>query len=116
MSERRISVFQTAICDASRFKAQSRRLRRFGSLPFFARSLLAAQYFRMRSDIARRFAGVSRCVASARLGTGSFSFAGRITLVGRDDVSECVVVDGVVVSMLAGARLRGVAGASSMPN
>src|SRR3972149_11851294 len=83
---------------------------------FFDRSLLAAQYLRMRSDIARRFAGVSRCVPSARLGAGSLGFAGRITLVGLDDVSECAVVDGVVASVLAAARLRSVAGAISMPN
>src|SRR5829696_6015523 len=84
--------------------------------PFLARSLLAAQYLRMRSDIARRFAGVSRCVPSARLGTGSFGFAGRIALGGLDDVSGCVVVDGVVASMLTAPRLPGVAGAISMPN
>ena len=84
--------------------------------PFLAGSLLAAQYLRMRSDIARRFAGVSRCVPSARLGAGSFGFAGWIPLVGLDDVPECVVVDGVVASMLAAARLGDVAGAISMPN
>ena len=33
---------------------------------FLTMSLLAAQYLRMRSDIARRFAGVSRCVFSRR--------------------------------------------------
>jgi len=54
----------------------------------------------MRSDIARRFAGVSRCVPSARLGAGSFGFAGRITLVGLDDVSKCAAVDGFVASVL----------------
>src|SRR5436190_6954378 len=82
---------------------------------FFARSLLAAQSLRMRSDIARRFAGLSLCVAWG-LGTGSFGFAGRITLVGLDDASECAVVDGIGASVLAAARWRGVAGAISMPN
>ena len=84
--------------------------------PFVARLLLAAQYLRMRSDIARRFAGVSRCVPWARLGAGSFGFADWITLVGLDDVSRCAAVDGLVASALTGARLGGVAGAMSMPN
>jgi hypothetical protein len=33
---------------------------------FFSRSLRAAQYLRMRSDIARRFAAVSRCGPARR--------------------------------------------------
>ena len=110
------ALFQTAIC-----RALGSRLRAGGygdseGFRFFARSRRAAQYFRMRSDIARRFVGVSRCPLSARLGTGVFGFASRITLVGLDDVSGGVVVDGVVASILAAVHWRGVAAAISMPN
>jgi len=83
---------------------------------FFDRAFLAAQCLRMRSDIARRFAGVSRLVPSRRLRAGSFGFAGRITLAGLDDVSMCAAVDGLVASVLTAARLGGAAGAMSMPN
>ena len=63
---------------------------------FFIRPLLAAQYLRMRSDIARRFAGVSRSVLSRRLSAGSFSFTGRVIPACLDDPSalaEVVRVD-----------------------
>ncbi len=61
MSERRISVFQTATCHALRFRgAKPAAYDELEAFCFFTRSLLAAQYLRMRSDIARRFAGVSR--------------------------------------------------------
>ena len=70
----------------------------------------------MRSDIARRFAGVSRCLPSRRLGAGAFGFAGRLTFVGLDDVSRCAAVDGFVASVRAAARFGGVSGAISMPN
>ena len=81
----------------------------------FPLSLFAAQYLRMRSDIARRFAGVSRCVPSARLDAGSFGFAGRITLFGLDDVSERAAGDGFGATVLTAARV-GSTGAISMPN
>ena len=86
-----------------------------GAFCFFTWTLRAAQYLRMRSDIARRFAGVSRCVLSRRLSAGSFGFAGRVTLVGRDDASELAEVDRFVATVLAAARF-GFAGAISMPN
>src|SRR3989304_107545 len=83
---------------------------------FFTRSLLAAQYLRMRSDIARRFAGVSRCFPSRRLDVGSLSFAGLLTFVCLDDAFEPAAVDGFVATVLTAARFGGVAGAISMPN
>ena len=80
---------------------------------FFIRSLLAAQYARMRSDIARRFAGVSRCFRSRRLGAGSSRFAAGVTLVCLDEGSEWADVDPFVANPLAGV---GIGGAISMPN
>ena len=82
---------------------------------FFTRSLRAARYLRMRSDIARRFAGVSRCVPSRRFGAGSFGFAGRTNLVVLDEGSELTNVDRFVATPLTAARL-GDDGAISMPN
>ncbi len=64
----------------------------------------------MRSDIALRFAAVSRRVPTARLGAGSLGLGGRITFVDLDDVSECAMVEDVVASVLTAARWRGVAG------
>src|SRR5438552_10280181 len=83
---------------------------------FFTKSLLVAQYLRMRSDIARRFAGVSRCVLSRRWGAGSFGFAGRITPAALDDASALPDLDRFVATSPAAARAGVVAGAISMPN
>ena len=60
----------------------------------------------MRSDIARRFAGVSRRFLACRSSAGSFGFDDPLTRVRVDDVSDCTVVDGVVAS---DERARGVA-------
>src|ERR1700681_1790646 len=70
----------------------------------------------MRSDIARRFAGVSRCLPSRRLGAGSFDFAGPVTLVCLDDASSVAELTRVVATPLSAACFGGVAGAISMPN
>src|SRR5215203_5888263 len=86
------------------------------SFCFFTKSLLAAQYLRMRSDIARRFAGVSRCVLSRRLGVGSFGFAHRIKPAALDDASALSDIDRFVATSPAAARAGIVAGAISMPN
>ena len=83
---------------------------------FFIRPLLAAQYLRMRSDIARRFAGVSRCVLWRRLGAGSFAVEGRITPASLNDASTLAEVDRFVPTSAAAARAGGVADAISMPN
>ena len=71
---------------------------------------------RMRSDIARRFAGVSRCFPSRRLGVGSLSFAGLLTFVCPDDAFELAAADGFVATVLTAAHFGGLAGAISMPN
>src|SRR5215204_1161315 len=84
--------------------------------PFLAGSLLAAQYLRTRSDIARRFAGVSRCVLSRRLGAGAFGFAGRVEPAALDDASALPERDRFVATSPAAARAGIVAGAISMPN
>ena len=70
----------------------------------------------MRSDIARRFAGVSRRLPSRRLGAGSVGFAGLLTFVCPDDVFALAAVDGFVATVMTAARFGGVAGAISMPN
>jgi hypothetical protein len=83
---------------------------------FFARPLRAAQYLRMRSDIARRLAGIRRCFPSRRLGVGSLSFAGLLIFVCLDDAFELAAVDGFVATVLTAAHFGGIAGAISMPN
>lgn len=81
---------------------------------FFVAALRAAQYLRMRSAIARRFAGVNRGVpprcVGARVGVADMVNAG-----GFDDTADLVAVDGFVTRVLAAAR-RGGDGAISMPN
>jgi hypothetical protein len=72
-----------------------------------ARSLGAAQNLRMRSDIARRFAGVSRCLTSRRLGAGSFDFAVRVPLVCPDDASG--VAEVTRAPRKGGRQLEGIA-------
>lgn len=83
---------------------------------FFTMSLRAAQYLRMRSDIARRFAGVSRCVFSRRVRAGSFGFAGRVTPACLDDPSALAEVDRVDATWPDAVRFAGIVGAISMPN
>ena len=70
----------------------------------------------MRSDIARRFAGVSRCLFSRRLSAGSFGFAGRITPARLDDPSALAEVDRFDATSPDAARFGGIVGAISMPN
>jgi len=70
----------------------------------------------MRSDIVRRFAGVSRRFPSLRLGAGSVSFAGLLTFICLDDVFALAAVDGFVATVLTAARFGAGAGAISMPN
>src|SRR6184192_198879 len=83
---------------------------------FFIRPLLAAQYLRMRSDIARRFAGVSRCALSRRLRAGSFSFPGRVKPACLDDTSALTERDGVDATSPDAVRFAGIVGTISMPN
>lgn len=80
------------------------------------RARLVAQSSRMRSDIARRFAGVSRCAPSRRLDAGSLSFCAPLTLIGFDDAFAFPAVAGFVATVLAAARFRGVTDAISIPN
>src|SRR6266545_4028672 len=81
---------------------------------FFIRPLLADQYLRMRSDIARRFAGVSRSVLSRRL--SAFSFTGRVIPACPDDPSALAKVARVDATSPDAARFAGIVGAISMPN
>jgi hypothetical protein len=82
---------------------------------FFTWSRLAAQYLRMRSDIARRFAGVSRFL-SRRSSAGSFGFDGGITPACLDDPSALTELDRFDGTSPDAARFGGIAGAISMPN
>jgi hypothetical protein len=70
----------------------------------------------MRSDIARRFAGVSRCVFSRRLRAGSFGFAARVTPACVDNPSASAEVERLEATSPDAARFGGLAGAISMPN
>src|SRR5437762_2020845 len=70
----------------------------------------------MRSDIARRFAGVSRCLPSRLLGADSFDFAGGVTLVCLDDAFDLAEVNRFVATPLAAASFGDGADAISMPN
>lgn len=79
---------------------------------FFTKSLLAAQYLRIRSDTARRFAGVRPlCLLAPREGTGAFSFAGRATAASLDDASGLPTSVRFVATLPAVARFGGVAAA-----
>ena len=66
----------------------------------------------MRSDIARRFAGVSRCVPARRFGAGALRLIGAITLVSLANASDVVATDGFLSIVLSAAG----GGAISMPN
>ena len=70
----------------------------------------------MRSDTARRFAGVSCCFPSRRLDGGSLSVAGLLTFVCPDDAFEFAAVGSFVATVLTAARFGGSAGAISIPN
>ena len=83
---------------------------------FFFFSRHAAQYFRMRADIARRLAGVNRCFPSRRSGEDLIGFAGRMAFVCLDDASKCTGVDGFVAGGRPAERFGTVARAISMPN
>ena len=83
---------------------------------FFIKAFLAAQYFFMAADTARRFAGVSNGFPARRVGAGFLGFVGLINVVRLDDASELAAVDGFVVILLAAARFGCVVGAISMPN
>ncbi len=70
----------------------------------------------MRSDIARRFAGVSLCLFSRRLRAGSFGFAGRVTPTCLGDPSALADVDRFDATSPDAARFGDIVGAISMPN
>lgn len=70
----------------------------------------------MRSEMARRFAGVSRGFLALRFGAGFLGFAGPANVVRLEGLSEFTPIDGFVVILLAATRFDGVVGAISMPN
>ena len=73
------------------------------SFVFFLKALRAAQYFFMRADTARRFAGVMNGFPARSLGAGFLGFAGLGEVVRLDGSSEFAAVDGFVVILPAAA-------------
>jgi hypothetical protein len=70
----------------------------------------------MRSEIARRFAGVNRFVPPRRLDAGSLSFRAPPTFIGFDNAVAFPADANFAATVLSAARLRGVAEAISIPN
>ena len=83
---------------------------------FFVKALRAAQYFFMRADTARRFAGVMNGFPARSVGAGLLGFADVVEVVRLDDSFEIARVGGCGVILLAAARFGCGAGAISMPN
>ena len=102
----------SASCDHASTVPQSRAV----GFQVSRRALLLAQNSRIRSDSARRFAGVSRFVPSCRLDAGALSFGDPLTLIGFDDAFAFPAVADFAATVFAAARLRGVAEAISIPN
>ena len=86
------------------------------SFVFFLKALRAAQYFFMRADTARRFAGVINRFPARSAAAGFLGFAGVVEVVRLDDSFDFAEVDGFGVIVPAAARVGCVGGAISMPN
>ena len=77
----------------------------------------AAQYSRMRVDIACRFAGVSRCFPMRRSGADTFGVAGADIFIGPDEALDRAAAGRFAATGPPAARAAGgVAGAISIPN
>src|SRR5205814_10447011 len=73
----------------------------------------AAQYSRMRVDIACRLAGVSRCFPMRRSGADTFGAAGVDIFVGPDEAFDRAAAGRFAATVPPAARAGGVAGAIS---
>ena len=99
----------------SRSEPLPRRYDDSDSFAFFLRALRAAQYFFIRADTARRFAGVMNDFPARGVSAGFLGFAAVVDVVCLDDSFVFVGLDAFDLIVPAAARL-GCGGAISMPN